>query len=150
MKKKQQGFSMIELLVTITVLMFIIVLIVTSFRSYARIQLFEQSAADIRNGLSEAKTKTIGSVNGTVYGVYVGTSSIQFFGGATPVVNSNSNTIITFPKGITATSSFSSHQWYLTFARITGIPTATGTITIQDSISNTSKTFLILDTGLVQ
>jgi type II secretory pathway pseudopilin PulG len=149
-KKAQSGFTLIELLVGITVLMFIIVLIVSSFRSYARVQLFDQSVADIRNGLNEAKAKTLGSVNGTVYGIYVGTSTVQFFSGATPVVNSANNIIISFPKGITATSSLTGHAWYLTFARITGTPTATGTITILDSISNTSKTFSVSATGLVQ
>ena len=147
---KKRGFTLIELMMVITVATVISTLVVSAFRNYERVQRFQGSVADVRNGLAEARIKTLGSLNNSVHGVYVGTSTIQFFQGTTPIVGSSSNTIITFPSGITATSSFSNSLWYVTFGRITGAPTAIGTITITDSVSNTSKIFTISATGLVQ
>lgn len=147
---KKQAFTLIELMVVITIATVISTLVISAFRNYERVQRFQGSVADVRNGLAEARIKTLGSLNNTVYGVYVGTSSVQFFQGPTPVVGSSNNTIVTFPSGITATSSFANSLWYVTFGRITGAPTAIGTITITDSVSNTSKVFTISATGLVQ
>jgi prepilin-type N-terminal cleavage/methylation domain-containing protein len=148
--QKNSAFTLIETLVVLTILTVLAGLTVSAFRDYERTQRLATVVADVKNGFAETRTKTLGSVDDTVYGVHVGASSIQFFSGSTPVIGSNNNTIITLPAGISATSSFSNHLAYLTFARLTAIPTATGTVTITDLNTNTTKTFTISAAGLVQ
>lgn len=125
-------------------------MVLTGFQNYQKHQWYQVVVNDVRNELNQAHTKTMGSVDGLVYGVYVGTSTIEFFSGATPTVGDANNTIINFSRGIYATSSITGGNWYFTFSRLTGMPTATGTIDIIDSTRAATTTLSILETGVIQ
>lgn len=147
----QKGFTLVEILVSIAILSIIASIVYEGFMRYATTQRYRSIVSEIRNDLVLQRQKTLASYDDTVYGVYVGTSSIQFYTGATPIVGSPTNKIITFSLyGITATSSFSNTLWYSTFARLSGTPSATGTITIFDTRSTASTTFTILRTGIIE
>lgn len=110
------------------------------------------SAVDqMHSNLALVRQRTAASYRDTVYGVYVGTSTVEFFEGSTPTVGSSENVIIDLSENdITATSSFSNGEWYVTFARVTGAASATGTITIEDERSGSSNIFTIYSSGLVE
>jgi len=141
---------MVELLVVISILLFIATITIQGFANYSYRQVYTGFVSQTKDSLIETRHKTIASYNDTVYGVYVGTTTIEFFSGATPVVGSADNTVFTIPSGITATSSFSTGNWYTTFSRITGAATATGTIEFEDTRTIASTTLTIYASGLVE
>lgn len=145
------GFTLIELLVSASILVVLSAVSVGAFANYAHTQQYQRVVDSIRSTLSLVRSETLASYKDTVYGVYVGTSTIEFFAGATPSVGSSANTIIDLrDNNLTATSSFSNGEWYLSFERLTGEATATGTITIQNESGSASTTFTILSSGLVE
>jgi prepilin-type N-terminal cleavage/methylation domain-containing protein len=150
-KNPIHGFTLVEILVALTILIIIAAIIFEGFFRYAHTQRFESIVSEIRNDIALQRQRTLASYDDTVYGVYVGTSSLQFFTGATPVVGSSANKIILFSTyNITATTSLKNNVWYSTFQRLSGAPSATGTITIFDTKSTASTTFTILRTGIIE
>jgi len=145
------GFTVVEVLVSIGVLLIILSISTVGFRNYAQKQSYSAVVDRIRNDITLMRQKTLASYDASVYGVYVGNSTIEFFEGQTPSVGSASNTIIyTGDFGITATSSFSNGQPFITFSRLTGEASASGTILIEDLKSSASTTFTISGSGLLQ
>lgn len=148
--RERRGFSMVELLLVIALVGIIATLLFQGFSQYVYRQVFEQFSSEIKNELVEARAQTISSLGDTTYGVYVGPDTIEFFPGTVPTPGSTDNTIVQIPTQLTATSSFSSGEPYVSFKRITGAATATGTITIVDTRTVATSTFTISAVGLVE
>ncbi len=146
----QSGFTIVEILVVVSIMIVVLSVLVGGFAQYSYRQIYVGYVSDIRDQVSETRQRTLASYQDTVYGVYVGTSTIEFFQGTTPVAGATNNTIVTIPPHMTATTSFSDTNWYITFARITGGASATGTITFEDTRINASTTFTIYASGLVE
>ncbi len=149
-KDKRAGFTLIEIVIVVTVATILVTMVVSGFKDYQRYQRYQLFFTDIKNSLNEAHIKTVGSVGGTTYGVYVGTSTVEFYTGVIPTVGSASNYIIKFPTGMHATSTLSNNKWYFNFNRITGVGSATGTISVVDDQRNETLNLLITGTGLIK
>ncbi len=149
--QQKPGFTLIEILVSISVLLILAVITFQGFLGYANVQRFKSVVSEVRNDIATQRTKTLGSYNDQQYGVYVGTSTIEFFVGDTPVVGDSDSKIISFANyGITATSSFSDGEQFIVFKRLSGEVSATGTITIFDTRTTSSTTFTFLNSGIIQ
>lgn len=139
------------MLIVIALLLILSVLTIQSFRQYAQVQQFTRSADEVGHLLHLARQQTIASKNDMVYGVYVGTSTVELFSGATPDPGTTTNTILSFGSTeTTATSSFSNAAWYVTFSRVTGEASATGTIVVNNDEISRTATYTIYQSGLVQ
>lgn len=145
------AFTLVEVLVVMAILVILAAVSIVGMVNYAEHQRYAAVIDMIRNDLSMARQKTMASYENVVYGVYVGTTTMEFFAGNTPTVGSSDNIIINYAEsGIIATSSFSNGLWYTTFAQRTGEASGAGEIVITDSTSNASTTFTISSSGLVQ
>jgi prepilin-type N-terminal cleavage/methylation domain-containing protein len=145
-----RGFTLVEIIVVIAVILILVAIVVQGFSNYANRQVYVGYVSEVKDNLVETRQRTIASYADTVYGVYVGTSTIEFFEGSSPVVGLAANTIMEIPGYMTATSSLSDANWYVTFKRITGEASATGTILFTDTRTNASTTFTIHASGLVE
>ena len=146
----KKAFTLIELLIVVALFAIIAAFIVTAFKEYQQLQWYNLSVSEVRDSVNLARAQTMGGVNDTVYGIYVGTSTVELFSGPVPLVGSANNKIISFSPSVYATSSFSDGSWYVSFDRIYGTPTATGTISLIESDIGATTTFTILDSGLIQ
>ena len=147
----KNGFTLIEILVTLSVLFIIVAMSMRGIQNYAQRQTYQSAVEHVRSELYGVREKTLASYDDKIYGVYVGTTSLQFFSGAVPVVGSAANTIIDYAEyNITATSSFSDGRRYVTFARVTGATSATGTIDVYDTHRTATTTFTISRSGLIE
>lgn len=121
-----------------------------ALRGYAARQSFNQFVQEVILSINEQRHKTITASANSVYGVYVGTSSLVYFVGPTYSAGAASNLVTTLPPGMSATSSFAGGNWHISFARLTGEPTATGTITFFSAAENRYATVTVSALGLVQ
>lgn len=144
------GLTLIEVIVAVAILALFVSAIVGGFSSYADRQLFRQYVEDVRFSIKEQRQRTLASVDDTQYGVYVGTSSVEYFEGSAYSMGASSNTVQFLPNDITATSSFSSGNWYVSFNRLTGNASATGTITLFDGKTQQFATITITTLGLIE
>lgn len=145
-----RGFTLVEILASTAILVIVAVLLVQGFSRYSYRQIHAQFISRVTDELTEARQQTIASYENTTYGVYVGTSTIEFFAGTTPTPGAATNTIVTIPGHLQATSSFSTGNNFLSFIRGTGAATASGTITIVDTRTVATSTITISSLGLVE
>lgn len=147
--RQSPGFSLIEILIAVAILVLLAVVISTGLINFSKRQSLEAIAEDIRIGLMDARRNTLASVDDTTYGVYVGATSTVFFSGES-YASGIPVGAVAYTGAQFATSSFTGGTWSVVFDRLTGEPSATGTITIVDSITHASTTITIQATGLIE
>ena len=145
------GFTLLELLVVFAIILIMATISIQGFANYARTQQYTRFVEEVGHEIDLARQATLASKDDVTYGVYVGTSTIEFFAGATPVVGSVNNTIIDLSGSTkTATSSFSDSNWYITFSRLSGEASATGTILLGDTDLGRSASYTVRSSGLIE
>lgn len=147
----QRGFTLIEICIVISVLLLISAMSMIGIQNFAQRQAYTLAIEQIRQELYATREKTLASYDDARYGVYIGTSTIEFFKGDTPQVGATSSIIFSYQDlDIIATSSFSNGLWYSTFSRVTGTASATGTIEVADTHRGATTTFTISASGLIE
>lgn len=150
-RSQTRGFSLIELLVVFAIIIMLVALTLQYFGNYARVQQYQRTVEEVGRTLELARQQTVASKEDAVYGVYIGTTTVELFEGLTPTPGSAANTIIDLSQvPVTATSSLSTGQWYFVFERVTGEASATGTITVSSAALGRTATFTVFTSGLVQ
>jgi prepilin-type N-terminal cleavage/methylation domain-containing protein len=144
----QSGFTFVEILVVLAVLLIIGTMSIAGFRAMYQDSGERIVAQEIADALREARNNTIGAKNDTVYGVRVATSSVTRFIGSTYSMGNASNTVYTYDAGVTATGTLVNTS--IVFTRLTGAPSATGTIFVRNADGTSTTTITIESTGLVE
>lgn len=144
------GFSLTEIILVVSLMAVLFAIIVASINNYAARQAFTAAVADVRDGVIEARQRTLASENDSLYGVHVSSTAITLFAGDAYVSGDPDNTVIELPGSVTATSSLSGGVTAATFTRLTGLPSATGTIVLEDVRSDAVATVTISGAGLVE
>ncbi len=146
----RNGFTLVEISIAIGILAILASLSVVTLVSYGERQQFNQVLYELQNGLREAQSKSRAALNNTTHGVYVGTSTLEYFAGSVGVPGSAANQRVTVPAGITITPNLTGGVRQVVFARVTGTPSVTGTIVVTDTRSFTTATVTLSAGGLVQ
>lgn len=147
---KAAGFSLIELLMVISIIVIILGVSMDSLSEYAARQAFAKTVTEVRDGTAAARQKTLAAVNDLVHGVHVESDEVVFFEGKAYVDGAVDNEIVSLPDYITASASFTGSVQTATFTRLTGLPSAAGTITLTNAKTGTNAIITINATGLVE
>lgn len=143
------GFSLVELLVVLSLLVVITVLVVIGFQNYARYQEYDQTVAGISAILNDARTQARASELGVAHGVKINSGSLVTFVGSTYSAGDTKNVTSLF-NNVTITPTLSGGATSVVFNSLTGIPTATGTVTIIGKNHVATTTITISNTGVIQ
>lgn len=146
----QSGFSAVELLVVIALLAILTVISASTFVSVRQTQEIKTATQDVWLTIRSARNATLSSDTDRAYGVHIETGRIVRFVGPTYTVGASTNVAVNFPGSITASSTFSGGVDDILFTRLTGETSATGTITLRQSISNASTSISIAKSGLIE
>jgi len=145
----QRGYTIIELLIVMVLITIIAVFVSNSFIEYKDTQVHRAAVLEVSSVLKETKMKTVSSETDAQLGIHVSTSSLVVFEGVT--YNSADVTNVTFPiLGATLDATLSDSSSEVVFARLSGVPSATGTIDVIDSKLNSTTTLTITGSGLVE
>jgi prepilin-type N-terminal cleavage/methylation domain-containing protein len=144
------GFTLVEILVVLAVLLIIAAFSITAFRSMYEGSGTRTAVVEITDALREARNNALSSKGDSVYGVRIASTSVTRFPGSTYSAGNASNTTYMFEAGAMATGTLVSAGTDIVFARLTGMPSATGTVLVTGSDGTSTTTITIGATGLIQ
>ena len=143
------GFTLVEILVVLTMLAFIAGFIVIGFQNYASYQQFNQAAGDIEFALKQTRLNARSAVVDQPHGIHFSADSItQFYGGTYSAVDP-SNEVIQYEL-VTIDPTLTGGVDTIIFGKLTGLPSATGTVVVSGTRFSASTTISITDTGVIQ
>ncbi len=147
-----KGFTLIEVIITITVLGILGAIAFGSYRSTLQSQQIEQDAAKIVSVYEEARSLSISGRQGSSYGVHASATKVTRFQGQNYVAGSTSNVDELLSPYVTISAiTLTGGTSDVIFSKISGTTTASGTITLALIASTTvTKTITIYGTGLVE
>lgn len=146
---RERGFTAVELLIVLSIITVLATVSSLAFKSMRDAQAIVIAADNAGHALRSARNATLASLAGSVYGVRFESSRVVRFTGSTYASSSASNIAYQFPGGITAAYSFTGGVAQVTFARLTGEASATGTILFSDAQSGATSSLMIAKTGLI-
>jgi prepilin-type N-terminal cleavage/methylation domain-containing protein len=144
-----KGFTLVELLVVFSILVIIVSLTMIGFRNYAGFQQYNQAVNDVVFVLNEARLSARSAKGDEAHGVKVTTDSLtQFVGDA--FTSGDPENITSSYELVTLTHDLAGGVDEIRFEKLTGLPSATGTITIVGTAFEATTTIEVTGTGVVQ
>lgn len=140
----QRGFTLIELLLSVTILTLLVGLSLPVYESFVRrndLDITTQTAVSV---IRRAQTYARGVNEDSVWGVRFQASDISLFKGANYVTrDTNFDETLPLPSSMTISGTSE-----ITFAKLTGMPSQTSTITLESS-TNDTRTVTVNAEGMV-
>ncbi|MCH7529563.1 type II secretion system protein [Patescibacteria group bacterium] len=149
---QQRGFTLIEILVVITILVTLSAVSVTVFSKFSTSRALTGSVQTVLSILDDARTLTLASKDGYQYGVHFETTKVVLFKGTVYSSSDSDNDITVLQttveiSNITLTGSGSD----VVFSRLTGKTAQNGTVRLSlVSDSTSSSTINIQTTGIAE
>jgi prepilin-type N-terminal cleavage/methylation domain-containing protein len=147
----KKGFTIIELLIVITILAIISAVVLTSLSSINTSQAIDKDAQAIVAYLDQAKSNTLASKDASQYGVRFASTTITLFKGSTYNSSEPENrTYLLNPATIIKTVSLTGGGLDVVFSRLTGETAQNGTILVSSTRASTTRTVTIYKTGAIE
>lgn len=146
---KQSGFTLLELLLVISIAVVIMGISFAGFQNYASFQQYNQAVGDAQFTIKQARSNALLAANDMAHGVKILPDSIIYFAGDTYVAGAPSNEVTTYTL-VTFQPTLTDGVDEIVFAKLTGLPSATGTILISGSDYPETTTLSISKSGVIQ
>ena len=149
MKRMGAGFSLVELLVVFTIMAAVALFAIVGFKDYAHIQQYDAAVATVKSTLIDTRVRARSAELDQSYGVKILTSSLVVFRGTTYSAGASTNETVSVTGG-TLSSSLTGGTDQIIFNKLTGLPNATGTITMIGAEHLATTTLTITGSGVIQ
>ena len=148
--RKANGFTLVELLIVLSILALLIGITLTTFISFRKSQSLALDVQTITSVLRQARNQTLSSKNASVYGVHFSQGVVTLFTGATYTVGAATNEDFNLSGADTiVTISLAGGGSDVVFIRLTGETVQNGTIVVSSPSTSQAKTVTIYKTGLI-
>lgn len=145
----QKGFSLVELLIVVSLIALISGFLVIGFQNFASYQQYKQAVGDVEFSLNQSKVKARSAVSDSKHGIKFANDRITKFVGSTYSVSSPTNEVIIYSL-VTLQANLTGGVDEIIFNKLSGLPSATGTIVISGTIFSASTTIEVTDSGVIQ
>jgi prepilin-type N-terminal cleavage/methylation domain-containing protein len=150
--ERQKGFSLLELVIVISIGIILTSISITTFYSVSDQQALEKDVDYTISLIEKARLQTVNAKSNSQFGVRLASSSVTLFQGATYVAGSSTNNVFNLsPKVEISEINLSGNRQNMVFELITGKSNATGTIKFRLKANQSASTTVVLyKTGLVE
>lgn len=144
MNKGSKGFTLIETLIAIAIIVILLAISIISISSYRDAKVVQTTANEIAFKLEEAKANSIAGKNSSAFGIHFTNNSYTYFQGNSYNLSDPNNITPSFPENYSISTNLTGGATDIVFARLTGKPNIYGSITVQkDNSASTTKTISI-------
>jgi type II secretory pathway pseudopilin PulG len=146
-----RGFTIVEIVLALTILVLLSTVILASVRSYVREQALTGAVSSVAAVIADARNRTLSSRDALQYGVHIQDDAVTLFSGTTYSDGASGNEEILLDGNVTISDiSLSGGGDDVLFERLTGDTNDAGTITLELlSDASRQKTIIIQSTGLI-
>ena len=138
--KRNKGFTLLELLVALTIFMLVGSLVLAPLADFRDRQLVEMGAENIMSLMAQARTDTLASLNDSNYGVYFESGRMVLFMGTTFSEPNINNVEVSFDSRVELSDiSLFGGGFSVVFDRLTGETNNYGTLKLE-VVRNASTT----------
>lgn len=145
----RRGFSLIEVVFVVALLFIVASIIMVGFQNFAGFQQYNQAVGDIQFTLDQTRMNARGAVDDRAHGIRFFSDSVTQFVGDSYVAADPQNKTISYSL-ITLTTDLSGGANEVVFDKLTGLPSATGTVTVTGTNFTASTTITISDAGVIE
>lgn len=127
-----QGFTLLEIIIVLTLVLIISQLVYGSFTSLNNRQILDKEVDQVKSYIQKARINSLNAKNGDAHGLVFSSSTVQVIEvlASSTVYTYTLNNRVRLAASTLGTST-------LVFARVSGIPNATGTLTYTYSSGST-------------
>lgn len=143
------GFTLVELLVVFFLFALIASLVFRWFLEYVAAQQLEAGVVEVTSLLREARQKTLAAEGDVAHGVHFATTSVTSYSGPAYDPADPDNEVTEF-EGLTISPSLTAGTSSVSFRRLSGGASATGTILFTSRQTGATSTLTILGTGIIE
>lgn len=150
--RKYRGFTMVEMLVVISLSVFVIGLTASAFVGLSNNQSLDKDVGIVTSVIQKARANSLNAKNGSEHGVKFATSSITLFEGTVYNSSATSNVVYNISSKVSMSQiQLTGGASSLYFQQINGKPSATGTIMYRlNASASSTKSILIYGSGLIE
>jgi prepilin-type N-terminal cleavage/methylation domain-containing protein len=145
-----RGFTLLETVIVVAIIGSLAVVSMVVLQGLHRSSALRVGGSEVYRALTDARSKTLSSDGDTVYGVRIASTSVTRFEGATYSAGNSTNEVYTFEAGVTATGTIVTGGTSIVFRRLTGEPSATGTVYVRNESKTATTTVVVHASGLVE
>ena len=127
---KQKGFTLIEIIVVISIVLVLIVVTASPLSSFRNKQALQNSTNAVLSVLNDSRAKTFAAVGNTFYSVKLDTDKVTMFLGGSYTEGLATNEILFLEYPVTQSWNLQGSGSVVTFDRLKGSTSQYGTITI--------------------
>jgi len=138
-----RGFTILELIISIAIVVLIMSVGSISFFSTKNKARLDAGVDGMISKMSQARSDALAGKSGTDYGIKFGTSSYTYFSGSTYSVGNNTNILTQLGNNYRIGGTVGTSSGLIIFYRLTGLPSATGTVTVTDTSTSLFETVTI-------
>ena len=147
--KQLKDFTLIEILVVISIVSALASIMMLGFQNYASYQQYNQAVGDVKFVLNQSRVNARSAVDDKSHGVKFFSNSITQYIGNPYSLSNPTNRVINYSL-VTIQANLKGGVDQILFNKLTGIPSATGTIVVSGTKFLASTTIKITDTGVIQ
>ncbi|MFA6552960.1 MAG: GspH/FimT family pseudopilin [Patescibacteria group bacterium] len=139
------GFSLIELLIVIGVLVLVAGLSIPFYQSFQVSSNLDNTTGEVTSALRRVQGMAMGSQQWSPWGIHLESRRYILFAGAAYAAGDPTNEVFTIPQNITISTTTGTD---IIFSRVKGETSNTGTVTLRSS-NNESSTLTINSQGII-
>ncbi len=147
----KKGFTLVEVLVVIAIMLILFKVVSTVFSTLKNTNVLDKQADTVASVFEEARSLTLASYNATQYGVHVESGRVVRFTGSSYVSGASSNVASTVSSAVSLSKSLTGGGSEVVFNRLTGTTSQYGTITVSLVASTTqTRSITISSSGIIE
>lgn len=144
-----KGFTVAELIVVIAIGAILTTISMTVFVNTIAYHSVDKDVQSVQSSILTARAQAMGSKNFATYGVRFASSSVAIFQG-TSFSTASTTMVYNLSSRVSISSvQLSNSSTSVYFNKLTGVPSATGTIQLRLNTSSNTRTITIQGTGIV-
>lgn len=144
-----KGFTIAEIIVAIAIMILVSSIGVVAFISSKNSANLNSYTDGIISSLEQARSNAVTGKGGSSYGLKFATSTLTYtlFTGSTYSSSDVNNVVKQIGTGYTLNTNLTASSTTIVFSRLTGVPNATGTVTLLQQSTSKSKVITVGSQG---